>query len=258
MERQLRTLEGLLALDALELRPTLDQAARLLAEVLGTDKIDVFLYQAANQTLVALGVSPTPMGRREIAIGMDCQPIANHGRAVEVFQTGRPYLSGHVDQDLAELVGIREGLGVRSEMIVPLDVAGQRRGVLMANSATPEAFPETDLDFLGAVAHWLGLVLHRTEQAEQLARQAEERGRRAAIEELVNRLTPREQEVAALVALGLSNAEIARRLVITEGTVANHIRSILHKLGVPSRARVAAIMAQLGIEPPSEDGTGGS
>ncbi len=257
MERQLRVLEGLLALDAIDLRPTLDQAAHLVADVLGADKVDVFLLQSENQTLVSLGVSQTPMGERQTALGLDYLPLANGGRAVEVYQAGRPHLSGHTDQDPEELLGVREGLGIRSQIIVPLDVSGERRGILMANSATPEAFPEADLHFLSAVARWVGLVLHRVELAEQIVRQAEQRGRLEAITELVSRLTPREQEVAALLALGLSNAEIARRLTITEGTVANHIRSILQKLEAPSRARVAAIMAQLGLEPPSEDGASG-
>jgi two-component system OmpR family sensor kinase len=255
LERHLATLEGLLALDAIEIRATLDRAALLIANVLGTDKIDVFLYQPENQTLVALGVSPTEMGQQQIRIGLDRQPLANGGRGAEVFRTGQPYLSGHVDQDDGELVGIREGLGVRSEMIVPLEVNGERRGVLAANSKTPEAFSEEDLQFLGSVTRWVGLVMHRTELTEEVARQARERGRREALEELIGRLSPREQEVAALVMAGLSNAQIGRRLSITEGTAANHIRSIILKLDVPNRARVAAIMAQLGIELPGEDGT---
>ncbi|HEX2170942.1 MAG TPA: LuxR C-terminal-related transcriptional regulator [Dehalococcoidia bacterium] len=172
--------------------------------------------------------------------------------------TGQPYLSGHVDQDAGELLGIREGLGVRSEMIVPLDVSGERRGVLMANSAEAEAFPEGDLHFLGAVSRWVSLVMHRAELSEQVTRQAEERGRRAALEEGIGRLSPRGLAVAALLVEGLANAEIGQRLVITEGMTANHVRSILDKLGVPTRARIAAIVAHLGIEPPSGDGTDGS
>jgi two-component system OmpR family sensor kinase len=168
LERHLATLEGLLALDAIELRATLDRAALLVANVLGTDKIDVFLYQPENQTLVALGVSPTEMGQQQIRIGLDRQPLANAGRAAEVFQTGRPYFSGHVDRDDGELLGIREGLGVRSEMIVPLEVAGERRGVLAADAAASEAFSEEDLRFLGSVARWVGLVMHRAELTEEV------------------------------------------------------------------------------------------
>jgi len=56
-------------------------------------------------------------------------------------------------------------------------------------------------------------------------------------------LAKREAEVARLVAEGLSNKEIGARLFISEHTVDSHVRSILNKLGVNSRAQVAAWMA---------------
>jgi len=52
-------------------------------------------------------------------------------------------------------------------------------------------------------------------------------------------LTPREREVALLVADGLTNVELARRLYISPRTAAVHVSSILHKLGVTSRTEVA-------------------
>jgi DNA-binding NarL/FixJ family response regulator len=54
------------------------------------------------------------------------------------------------------------------------------------------------------------------------------------------RLTKREREVAACLAAGLSNAEIAQALVITVGTVEDHVHNILAKTGLRSRAAVAA------------------
>jgi non-specific serine/threonine protein kinase len=52
-------------------------------------------------------------------------------------------------------------------------------------------------------------------------------------------LTPREKEVARLIAEGRSNREIARALVIAEPTVERHVANIMHKLGVHARAQIA-------------------
>ncbi len=53
-------------------------------------------------------------------------------------------------------------------------------------------------------------------------------------------ITPREREVLALLADGLTNRQIAERLVVSEHTVHRHVANILRKLGLPSRAAAAA------------------
>ena len=53
------------------------------------------------------------------------------------------------------------------------------------------------------------------------------------------RLSPREREVAILVAHGLSNRDIAERLVVSERTAENHVQRVLNRLGLRSRAQVA-------------------
>jgi DNA-binding NarL/FixJ family response regulator len=62
-------------------------------------------------------------------------------------------------------------------------------------------------------------------------------------------LTPREKEVLSLMAEGLTNAAIARRLTLTERTVEGHVRSVLMKLDLPESAgahrRVLAVIAYL-------------
>jgi DNA-binding CsgD family transcriptional regulator len=139
-----------------------------------------------------------------------------------------------------------EGLGARSEINVPFDVQGERRGVLSAISVQPEFFTEADLPFLQAVAHWVGMVTHRAELFERATREATRRGRRDAAEELA-RLTRRQQEVAICIAEGLSNAGIAERLILTEGTVANHIEHMLRRLGLSSRTQIAVWAVERGL-----------
>ncbi|MFF3833820.1 response regulator [Streptomyces sp. NPDC002458] len=65
----------------------------------------------------------------------------------------------------------------------------------------------------------------------------------------LDRLSPREREVLALMAEGLGNAAIAERLVVTDGAVHKHIRSIFAKLGLApadgTDRRVAAVLRHL-------------
>ena len=65
-------------------------------------------------------------------------------------------------------------------------------------------------------------------------------------------LSRREREVAALVARGLTNREIARTLVVSERTAENHVQHILAKLGFGSRAQIAAWAVSEGLPTPAE------
>jgi len=60
-------------------------------------------------------------------------------------------------------------------------------------------------------------------------------------------LSPREIEILRVVATGASNKEIAEQLYISEGTVKNHLSSILGKLGVRDRMQAILKAKELGI-----------
>ena len=60
-------------------------------------------------------------------------------------------------------------------------------------------------------------------------------------------LTEREREILRLLASGYSNREIARALLVVEGTVKNHVSSILAKMGVRDRTRAVLKAADKGL-----------
>ena len=109
---------------------------------------------------------------------------------------------------------------------------------------------EAEGEFVMRGGAWIcGYVTHQTsiEQLVAAIERAVGKGRRpapastgpAAIAQAA--LTAREREILGLVAQGLANKEIARRLQIELPTVKSHIHSILKKLGVNSRTEAAAV-----------------
>jgi DNA-binding NarL/FixJ family response regulator len=68
--------------------------------------------------------------------------------------------------------------------------------------------------------------------------------------ELLDELTPREREVVALVALGLSNPDIAERLVISPATSKTHVSRAMLKLGAHDRAQLVAFAFHAGLAVP--------
>ncbi|MGZ4135470.1 MAG: LuxR C-terminal-related transcriptional regulator, partial [Tumebacillaceae bacterium] len=61
-------------------------------------------------------------------------------------------------------------------------------------------------------------------------------------------LTPREREILAYVATGVTNRHIAERLVIAENTVKNHIKNLLDKLSLDNRVQLAAYAVRHGLK----------
>jgi len=138
-------------------------------------------------------------------------------------------LHGAADQALADLGHTLQPL---EERLADLD-RQRLRAVMGAEAFEAEYVAGRTLD----AAEVLGVLSRK----DAMARQA-----RAAVSQ-AGVLTPRELEVLKLVAQGLSNADIAQRLVLSEHTVHRHLANILRKLGLSSRAAAATWGVRTGL-----------
>jgi DNA-binding CsgD family transcriptional regulator len=87
----------------------------------------------------------------------------------------------------------------------------------------------------------------RLDIRQALAYATRARGRRARPRTGWDSLTPTEHDVVVLAARGLSNHAIGAELLSSAGTVRTHLRSVFNKLGVTTRAQLAAEAARRGL-----------
>lgn len=130
---------------------------------------------------------------------------------------------------------------VDMELLLPLRCGGKAHGLLALLSTRQRFLPTTqDLQALQALA---ALVATATQHPSGPQTRT---ARREAIAGLAQ-LSPREQQVFALLPRGLSNAQIARELGIAPGTAKIHVERILHKLGVSDRTQAAVRASEWGV-----------
>ncbi len=120
----------------------------------------------------------------------------------------------------------------------------------LALSASPDltaARRAVDIvDTIGAVAVRQAMLAERHSRGLPVPR-----GPRPASSTNPSQLTAREMEVLGLLIDGLSNAEIAARLFLSEKTVGHHVSAVLRKLGEPTRSRAVAAALRKGIIAPT-------
>lgn len=184
--RMLDTLQRLLEIPAADLETALTHASNALSGALSADKVDAFLHDDSRDMLVAVGSSTQPLSSLQRKLGLHLMPIANGGRAVQVYQTGHVFRSGRVRDDSGELVGIRERLGVQSEIGIPLRIGSGIRGMVMVCSTKPDYFTAADEAFAQSAVHWVGLVAHRAELVRDIESAAVEQGRKTAADEVIS------------------------------------------------------------------------
>jgi non-specific serine/threonine protein kinase len=150
-------------------------------------------------------------------------------------------LHGAADQALADLGHALEPLEAR---LAGLD-RQRLRDTMGAEAFDGEYAAGRGLD-LTCVAHQALQEMQAGRGAPRAGAQVSEPGT-AVSDEAAPVLTPRELDVLKLVAQGLSNADIARRLVLSEHTVHRHLANILRKLGLSSRAAAAGWGVRTGL-----------
>jgi DNA-binding NarL/FixJ family response regulator len=144
--------------------------------------------------------------------------------------------------------------GVRVLVLTTFDVDELVYGALRAGASgflLKDASPEELVQAVRVVAAGGALLAPQVTRrliAEFAARPSAGRTRG----DLTARLTEREREVLVLVARGLSNAEIAARLVVSPLTAKTHVSRILTKLGVRDRAQLVAVAYETGLVVPGE------
>jgi DNA-binding CsgD family transcriptional regulator/tetratricopeptide (TPR) repeat protein len=152
---------------------------------------------------------------------------------------GRPEETGPVPEPFAlELAGDYAGAGTAWEKLEsPYNAA-----LVLAGSDDEHDLRRSHEALLALGARPGAAIVAR--RLRELGARGLARGPRPATREHPAGLTRRELEVLDLVAEGLTNGEIAARLVISEKTVGHHVSSILGKLGVGSRYEAAKLAAQ--------------
>lgn len=103
-------------------------------------------------------------------------------------------------------------------------------------------------DLLAAVLGKLGRFDQLADFGNSTGPLVGDRSDMAAVKHCLDSLSGREREVLMLICGGLSNPEIARRLVVAVSTVKTHVTSILAKLEVSNRTEAASLVLQAGLD----------
>lgn len=152
--------------------------------------------------------------------------------------SAQPSLREHIESRLR----VGRSPEVALELLLPLRQGGKAHGVLALMSEQRRLLPAAeDLRVLHALAALIATAIQHPAVGPRP--RANKREATAALAQL----SPREQQVLALLPRGLSNAEIAQQLGIATGTAKIHIERILHKLGVSDRTQAAVRATEWGF-----------
>jgi DNA-binding CsgD family transcriptional regulator/putative methionine-R-sulfoxide reductase with GAF domain len=235
-----------------QLEPVLDRLLETALRVVRADAGSIMLLSRERDTLVVVAAR----GARARTILGTRQP-ADRSVAGWALRAGETVLlhGGAYEQPSSDHP--RE---LASSVVVPLALGGRLVGVLNA-SREPGAprMDEHTARLLELVANQAAILIDSVQMLEELQRKDQrleqlvdqllgETGRRPATSvDLLAPLTRREQQVLELLVDGLTNREIALRLVVEPDTVKDHVQSIIKKLGATDRTHAAVIAVRGGI-----------
>ncbi|MFI8908089.1 response regulator [Streptomyces albidoflavus] len=207
---------------------------------------------ADDEPLVRAGV------RAVLATDPGIETVAEAADGHEAVRRHRPDVAV-LDIRMPRADGIEAAATIRrlapATGVVMLTTFGEDPYILRALDAGATGFlvksgpPEELISAVHAVAGqaaYLSPKVAARVVAHLTARQAAT-GRASEARQRVEGLTPREREVLALLADGLTNGRIGRRLGMTEGTVKGHVSSVLRRLGVENRAAAAVLAHEAGL-----------
>ncbi|HLZ27463.1 MAG TPA: GAF domain-containing protein [Chloroflexota bacterium] len=233
-----------------QLDPVLDRLLGTALQIVRADAGSIMLLSRERDTLVVVAArGPRArhiLGSRQPADRSIAGWALRAGETVLLHGNAQP--SSDHPRDLA------------SAVVVPLALSGRLVGVINA-SREPGAprMDENAAHLLELLANQAAILIDSVQMLDELQRKDQrleqlvdqllgETGRRPATSiELLAPLTRREQQVLELLVDGLTNREIALRLVVEPDTIKDHVQSIIKKLGATDRTHAAVIAVRGGI-----------
>jgi DNA-binding CsgD family transcriptional regulator/putative methionine-R-sulfoxide reductase with GAF domain len=239
-----------------QLEPVLDRLLETALAVSRADSGSIMLLSRERDTLVVVAAR----GPRASTILGTRQP-ANRSIAGWALRAGETLLlHGTADSGLSQHPTSDHPRDLASSVVVPLALGGRLVGVLNASREPGAArMDERSARLLELLANQSAILIDSAQMLEELQRKdqrleqlvdqllGETNRRPASNVELLAPLTRREQQVLEQLVGGLTNREIAARLVVEPDTVKDHVQSIIKKLGASDRTHAAVIAVRGGL-----------
>src|SRR5437879_2118727 len=240
-----------------QLGPVLDRLLGTALQVVRADAGSVMLLSRERDTLVVVAAR----GPRARTILGTRQP-ADRSVAGWALRAGETVLlhGGAYPQPTSTQPSSDHPRDLASSVVVPLALSGRLVGVLNASREPGAArMDEGAVRLLELLANQAAILIDSVQMLDELQRKDQrleqlvdqllgETGRRPASSvDLLAPLTRREQQVLELLVDGLTNREIAMRLVVEPDTVKDHVQSIIKKLGATDRTHAAVIAVRGGL-----------